>query len=194
MKLSVAFFLSILFGLAQPPVPRSQSGSSGAPTYVLYRLFFRDIAARDTAAAQLALAGKPGSEELRKSWQKSLFLTEEEASLVRQVATRCNQALDQHHATALPTIMAARASIANRPDGAGVPKPPQDLMALEEGRTDISNGCIRDLRSALGNRTFSKIDVFIRTKFVQKVSSAPPAGSPFGATPPVRLGVAEGSR
>ncbi|HEU5023133.1 MAG TPA: hypothetical protein VFT60_14635, partial [Bryobacteraceae bacterium] len=90
--------------------------------YVLYRLFFRDIAARDDAANRLASAGKPGTEQIRKSWQRSLLLNDSEANLLRLTASRCNQALDRQHTAALPAIQAARANLMSTPVNSAPPK------------------------------------------------------------------------
>jgi len=158
---------------------------------VLYRLFFRHVAALDTAAAQLDAAGKAGGNALRTEYQNSLFLSDAQAALLRQNAVNCNSSLDQQHASALPTITAARASIASLPAGASIAPSPAltaTLATLEQARTDISNACIASLHAGLGDQMFSNIDVFVRTKFVRQVSTVPPPGAPFGATPPTRIG------
>ena len=201
IKIVVGVFLihAVMLGQSAGPVQTtgqpgasSASGPVGAPVYVLYRLFFRHLAALDAQAAKLDAAGQSGGDDLRSSYQKSLLLTDAQIALLKQNAASCNASLDQQHASALPTITAGKAALANLPPGTPPSPPSPSLLAtlatLEQARTDISNGCIASLHAALGDRTFANIDVFIRTKFAQKVSSVPPAGAPFGKTPPVRIG------
>jgi hypothetical protein len=174
---------------------QSASGAPGAPAYVLYRLFFRHVAALDAEAAKLDAAGQAGGADLRASYQKSLLLSGAQIALLKQNAASCNTSLDQQHASALPTITAGRAALTNLPPGTGAAPPSPSVLAtlaaLEQTRTDISNGCIASLHAALGDRTFANIDVFVRTKFAQKVSKVPPSGAPFGNTPPARMQAAK---
>jgi hypothetical protein len=158
--------------------------------YVLYRLFFRDVAAREATADQLDAAGKAGGNDLRASYQKSLLLTDAQAALLKQSAASCNSSLDQQHAGALPVLAAARANLATLPAGASLAPSPaliSTLASLEQARTEISNACIASLHAALGDRMFMNIDVFVRTKFAQKVSAVPPRGAPSGNTPPMEI-------
>jgi hypothetical protein len=199
IKAAAGIFLLHLAAFAQSSPPggtvgaSGASGASGAPVYVLYRLFFRDVAAKDATALQLDAAGQPGGSDLRGSYQKSLFLSDAQAALLKQNAASCNSSLDQQHASALPTIAALRAALASLPPGAAIPPPPASIAALEQTRTDISNACIASLHAALGDKTFANIDVFVRTKFARKVSLVPPANSPFVSTPPTRLGATSGA-
>ena len=165
------------------------TAAAGPPAYVLYRLFFRHIAASQTQASKLDAAGKAGGADLRNEYRKSLFLNASQASLLIQSAQACNASLDQQHANALPTIAAARAALAAAP--AGTPKTPsvsllETLASLEQARTNISNQCIANLHVALGDRMFSNVDVFVKTKFAQKVSKV----TPSWAVPPTRLAAA----
>jgi len=200
VRVVAGIILPALFVLGQTdaPVVRATasgapaSGAASAPVYVLYRLFLRHVAAVDAEAAKLDADGKTGGNELRASYQKSLLLTDVQAALLKQSAASCNASLDRQHASALPAISAARAALVNAPPGKVEPSPPSALAAiaaLDQARTDISNGCIASLRAALGGRVFANIDVFVRTKFSQKVSKIPPAGAPFSAARPTRLGL-----
>jgi len=196
-KVVAGLFLIQLFTLAQSNTPgqpgaSSASGPVGAPVYVLYRLFLRHVAALDAEAAKLDAAGQAGGDDLRGSYQKSLLLNDAQAALLKQNAASCNAALDQQHASALPTITAGKAALTSLPAGTAAQPPSPSLLAalasLEQARTDISNGCIASLHAALGDHTFANIDVFVRTKFAQKVSKVPPAGVPFNGKPPTRMG------
>lgn len=118
----------------------------------------------------------------RACYQKSLLLTPAQAATLKQNASQCNQALDQHQQKAQPAIAAVQAQAAS---SAGPFTPPPQLVALEQERTAISNTCIQNLHAALGDRKFMDIDVFVRTRFAQKVSAIPPANAPFADVPVV---------
>ncbi len=130
---------------------------------------------------------------MRESYQKALFLTDNQAALLKQNAANCNAALDQHHSAALPAIEAARATLSRIPPGGPIPPLPPATAALEQARTDISNGCISSLHAALGDRIFSNIDVFLGTKFARTVSPISLPHGQAGNGPPIRVGAAIGS-
>ena len=165
------------------PVPAAAKG--GPPIYVLYRLFFRDIAAMDAAAAKSDAAGQPGGTLARGWYQSILLLTAADAATLKQSASQCNQALDQLQQTAQPAIAAVQAQLTVLSPTAA---PPPQLVALEQQHTAVSNTCIQNLHSALSDKKFTDIDVFVRTKFAQKVSSVPPPNAPFANVPIVRAG------
>lgn len=139
----------------------------------------------DAAAAKSDAAGQPGGSLARGWYQSILLLTDADAATLKRSASQCNQALDQHQQTAQPAIAAVQAQLTVLSPTA--PPPPQ-LVALEQQRTAISNTCIQNLQAALGNKKFRDIDVFVRTKFAQKVSSVPPPNAPFANIPIVRAG------
>lgn len=48
------------------------------------------------------------------------------------------------------------------------------LTQLEQGRADISNGCILALQSSLSKRTFQNIDVYVQTVLATRASATQP--------------------
>jgi len=172
---------------SQVSAPAATPGGapSGPPTYILYRLFFRDIAAQDAAAAKSNAQGMPGGNLARKHYQQILSLTDAEAAALKQSAGQCNLTLDQHQQKAQPTILAMQQAQAASSDPGSLPA---QLAALENERTAISNACIQSLQATMGTRKFADIDVFVRTKFAQKISAIPPANAPFAHTPVSRTG------
>jgi len=171
---------------AQTAAPSTPGATTaGPPIYVLYRFFFRDIAAMDAAAAKADAAGPPGGAQARGWYQAILALTDAEIAALKESASQCNQSLDQFQQTTVqPAIAAVQAQ--HIPFSASAP-PPQ-LVALEQQRTAISNACIQKLQSALGNKKFTDIDVFVRTRFAQHVSPLPPSNAPFANMPVTRVG------
>ena len=186
MNCGLALFLVAPLSLLAQTLTTATQGTpqSGAPVYVLYRLFFRDVAQMDTIAAQLDAAGKSGGDKLRGWYQQSLVLTADEAAVLKQSAVNCNQALAQHQQQVQPVVTAVQSQLATLVTPPASFTPPPQLVALETQRTAISNTCIQNLHSALGDRKFTDIDVFVRTKFAQRVSAIPP----FANAPITRIG------
>jgi hypothetical protein len=139
----------------------------------------------DAAAARSDATGHPSGEQARGWYQSILFLTSAEAATLKQIAADCNQSLDQFQQT---MVQPAIATVQSQQPPFSASAPPPQLVALEQQRTAISNTCIQNLQTALGNRKFRDIDVFVRTKFAQKVSHLPPPNAPFANTPIVRTG------
>jgi hypothetical protein len=186
---SICLLPLLVAGQTGPPSAAGATPSVSAPIHILYRLFFRDVAALDAAAAKSDAAGLAGGNEARGWFQTSLFLTPAQASALKQSARDCNQALDQHQQKAQPVIDAVRAQAASSASTGSVP--PQ-LAALEQERTAISNTCMQNLHTALGDRKFTDIDVFVRTRFAERVSAIAPPGAPFANAPITRLGAGGG--
>jgi hypothetical protein len=189
LKLMAGLCLLPLSVAAQTGTPPAVGAtpSTDVPIHVLYRLFFRDVAALDAAAAKSDAAGLAGGDEARAWFQTSLFLTPAQASALKQSASDCNQALDRHQQKAQPAIDAARAQNASSTGSV----PPQ-LAALEQERIAISSTCMQNLHTALGDRKFKDIDVFVRTRFAGRVSAVAPKGAPFANAPITRLGAGGG--
>jgi len=116
-----------------------------------------------------------------RSWYGSILrLAPSQLAALKKSAQDCSTSLDQHQQKAMPAIAAAKAQNGGS-NGPHVVRP--QLVALEQERTAISFGCIQNLQTAMGNRKFNDIDVFVRSTFAQKVSKLPPAGAPFAKLP-----------
>ena len=186
VKIICAVYLSASALSAQVAVTAASGpASSGTPAYILYRLFFRDIAALEAAAAKSDAAGLSGRDLAPRGYQRALSLSDAEKVALNKTAAECNLTLDQHQQKAQPIILAMQKANAALSAAGSLP---DQLAALENERTAISNACIQSFQSAIGARKFADIDVFVRTKFAQKVSAILPANAPFGDTPVKRTG------
>lgn len=185
MRYSSCFLLLLAFALTSPGANAQSAAQVANP--VLYRLFFRDIAALENAAGKFDAAHKADADFLRNKYQGALFLTASQTGHLKADAAMCNSILDKQHTDAMPVILAARAKAMARPSGSA-PLFDPSVVALDQARDEISNGCIQSLRSDLGTQTFQKIDIFLRTKFAAQVSSAAPSGAPFANRPVTQMG------
>lgn len=169
--------------------PRAAPDTVAAPLSqeVLYRFFFRHLAALDELAASRDAVGK--GDVWRTHEQRAAGLTGAEGQAMKQVAFDCNRAvagLDERYRGTLADI---RAQIPR-----GQPMPAEhraELRRLRQERTQIVRAHVEQLRSALGGASFQKLDAYLHARFhgsLQPGSGtvqphawpAPPAAVPAG--------------
>ena len=172
----LVFATAMVAQVGRPPVPPSPPPAtpSSLPADVLYRAFFRHVEALDQAAAAVeSKQGKNGS-DLRNYYQRILGLTDQEAAVLKQVASACNHAVQQQDERARNVINAARSQTPRLlASAAAIPAPPAALKQLGEGRTSISTAYLQSLQSSLGSGAATKLDDYVRKKFAPNVSSVP---------------------
>ncbi len=164
-------------------LPTTQAPPTGVPVYGLYRAFFQHVASLENSASDLEARGnKGGGSDLRKFYEKALGLTPPEAAQLKKSAASCNSQLAQQDSQAKTVVANAHAAAAaaaglNTAQGLTQPLPSTaltQLQQLEQGRTAISNSCIQSLQSSLSARTFSNIDLYVKTVIAGHASASHP--------------------
>ena len=173
-----------------PPVPSIPvRPPSNIPTPILYRIFFQHIVAVDGVAANLDAQGKPGGSDFRAWYQNSIRLSDQDTAALKQNAAACTQAVAAQEVQIKAIVDQFHAANPKLPKSGTLPPPPPQLQLLVQGRTDITNGCIQTLQSALSAGTFTKVDSYVRYRFSQNLSVQVPAaisktaGKPYPAPP-----------
>jgi hypothetical protein len=149
----------------------------------LYRFFFRHLATLDQVAAQLDSQGKSG-DGLRTHEQRFSGLTEGEGASLKQVAYDCNQAVK---AVETKAQAAVKAQTVPSPGGRNLSSPAA-LATRAQARADISgivNSHIDQLRTALGDASFEKLDAYVKAT-VQAIATIPSSGKPLASATKLR--------
>jgi len=155
---------------ARPQQPHTKA----VPDHVLYSIFFRQIANLDQAANKMDSEGKNGN-ELRTHVQRAAGLQESEGVILKQVAADCNKALRDNEAQAREIITRMHAQY---PKGAYLKlAPPAELVQLDEDRKQIVNEHITQLRTALDEPSFARLDGYMRSLIKTTVTELPAARS-----------------
>jgi hypothetical protein len=114
----------------------------------LYRLLFKEVAAFQNEAAQLASQGKP-STFVSTYHQKQFQLDASQAAELIQIALPCAQqiqSLDNHARLIVQQVKKQY----GKSQGAAVPPPPAALAELEALRTSIVLAAANSIASAFG--------------------------------------------
>jgi len=130
------------------------------------------VANLDRVAAQEEARGKDG-DKWRTHDQRAAGLSEDEGTIVRQVAHDCNQAvstMDAHIQMEASTLRT------NNPTGQGRNTPlPATLEYRWQQRIQIITSHIDQLRSMLGEDSFQKLDGYVHREFEPNVMTVPGA-------------------
>jgi transglutaminase/protease-like cytokinesis protein 3 len=154
----------------------SESGSQEVPDYITYRIFFSHVDELDLEADKLDAQGKDGN-DLRTHDQRLSGLTDGEAALMKQIAHDCNQNLQTQKAKVHEDIEAYRAQ--NHAHAGSMP--PGEMEKSIEMRNETVTSHLAELRSALGENSFQKLDKYVRNMIQPKLITAPiakPARTP----------------
>ena len=155
-----------------PPEEGSLDGASGSGnksnTAVTYAFFFTHLDNLDRAAdKEAALGHEKAAVEWRTHEQSAAGLDAQEARLMKQVAYDCNQLVADKE-TEIRALMAGFRQ--QHPNGEFLTLPkPQELYVLWQDRVQIIEQHIDQLRSALGEAGFLKLDSYIRANFAPQV-------------------------
>lgn len=158
-----------------PPEEGSLDGASGSGnksnTTVTYSFFFTHLDNLDRAAdKEAALGHEKAAVEWRTHEQLAAGLDAQEARLMKQVAIDCNQLVAEKEAQIRALMDDFRQQ---HPNGEFLTLPkPQELYVLWQDRLQIIDRHIDQLRSALGEEGFGKLDSYVRANFVPNVVKA----------------------
>lgn len=156
------------------PVGTKQSPSSSqAREHIVYRQFFRHLAALKQRAAEMETQGKSGK-AFRTHYKDKIGLKDKEANLIDEIAAECDRETAKVDAKAQRIIESTRARV---PIGQVVssdqlPPPPPELKKLQRQRDMIVMRARYRLVSELGAYGFQRVDDFIKLNFARDVQPA----------------------
>jgi hypothetical protein len=127
---------------------------------VMYRILFREIAAYQNQADQLAAQSQPDG-FVRNYHRQVLQLSSEQAAQLIQIALSCVpqiQAIDDQASA----IIAAVKNQYGRSPGVAVPPPPPALQQLEAQRTAVVLSAADSVAAAFGPTEFASFESLVR--------------------------------
>jgi hypothetical protein len=175
-----------------PPLPvgrsvaivtgKSASGNTAKTnaTQGTYSFFFSHLDHLDQEAdRQAALGNEQAATEWRTYEQLAAGLNAHQGKLLKQVAHDCNQALEKKDREIRALVKAFRDQ---HPNGAFLKAPPPpELEVLWQGRLQIIDQHIAQLRSLLGEERFLYLDAYVHSAFasdqVSRVTAPVKGGS-----------------
>jgi non-ribosomal peptide synthetase component F len=148
-----------------PSLPAQQpSGTTLTPQPmrrdVRYRILFREIAAYQGIAAQLAAQSKPNAFVLNYLTQ-ALQLTSTQADQLNSIALPCAQQIQVIDRQAAAIIQAARGKY-GLSEGVAVPPVPAELVQLEAQRTALILAAVSTITDAFGPSQFATFDSMVQ--------------------------------
>lgn len=144
------------------PSPNSKE----VPEYVVYSFMFSKVDVLNERAAQLRSLGRI-KEDPALPLQREANLTKEQAQSISEIASACRREIKLQDEKAETVVKAFRAQFPNGiiPKGVVPPAPPPELRAMWEERNAIVLRARDQLRAALGEETFSRLDNFAKFHF-----------------------------
>jgi hypothetical protein len=116
-------------------------------------------------ADQLKAQGKDDT-KVRTAIQKSAQLSDQETSLLNQVAQQCNASYDAATSAGVAAVDNLRAQYPPVP-GAALPAVlTQQVAALEAQRTAIIAGCMQQLQAGMANTRFGHLVLYVLVNIV----------------------------
>jgi hypothetical protein len=148
----------------------SDQQSVTAPEHVIYGLLFREVAAFKKAARDKESKGQDGS-VLRKHHKEHLNLSDDEDAALARIAEETDADVRKTDKEARKLIDKERA---RHPDGKlkegeALPAPPEALGTLQQKREARVLKGRDDLRAAVGEAEFKRLDEFIRRDITGKM-------------------------
>lgn len=135
--------------------PAGALAAQTAPDYIVYRVFFSHVAEREQMAAQLEAQGK-NAEDLRAHDWQAAGLTADEGSSMKQIALNCIQALSDQSEHMRAELAAQGVQPSNSASASNQP------LQQYEHRSGIVNDHITQLKQALSDESFAKLDKYVR--------------------------------
>jgi hypothetical protein len=144
--------------------------AADVPEHVVYGLLFREVAAFRRKAEQMRDRGQDAS-ALRDFHKQRAKLNDREAQALDQAADDCVRALAPLDNKAKALIQADRA---HHPGGLlqpgeALPLPPAKLKDLEQQRRKVILGARDQLRAAMGETEFQRLDQFARQDIADRI-------------------------
>ncbi len=171
-KFPVPVLALVLSTLVWCPVAWAQTVEPPSPSEFL--IFFLHLANLDAAADRALAKGNPNASAWKSFDQRAAGLTDDQGTIIKEVAYACNQALSDHDAA----IQKAAALSAGEPTVTISADPPI-------GRMDIVGAAVEELQSRLGEEVFQTLVSYVHAAFAPglKEVSVSPATAPTESVP-----------
>ena len=162
-------------------VPPQSSVSQDIPQYVVYSQVFRHIKELNRKADEEDRLGRDGK-HFRGLYKQMAKLDDLQSSLLDQIATETNDAIDKLNVRAMQIIKEIRAK---HPDGKLAPgelppAPPAELGELSAKRRDLILQARERLRSVFGEDEFQRFDKFVQERVKPAIRRLDGSGGPQG--------------
>lgn len=134
------------------------------PEYVRYMFLFAHHHFNMKKAAELEKQGKDGS-KFHSMFKHRADLSDEDALILDQVTSDCEQALAQQDAKAQAVIDAFRSRypVGDLPAGVNLPPPPPELATMQEERNAIILRARDRLHAEFGDAKFNRFETFVKS-------------------------------
>lgn len=147
-----------------------------------FRAYFVRVAAIESLADQLKGEGKDDT-AVRRTIQDDAGLSDQETTLLKQVAQQCNAAYSVHSAAAASVVSGLRQQY---PPSSGRPAPPavtRQLAALEAEGSAIIAGCMQQIAEWMGPARFGYFRGYVALSVARNLKQ--------GAVPPSAKGTSD---
>lgn len=148
------------------------------PDYTLFRFFFLHVAALERAADSLKAQGKD-DEYMRAMLRSSAHLTDQEATLIKNVAANCNAGYAAATQQGMAALSAARADHLAAPATPVSPAAVQQANALEQQRQQVILNCVATLQAQMLPFRFQTLHDYVVANIgptIKRASSTASAG------------------
>lgn len=155
----------------------AQANGQGIPEHVTYDVLFRQIAAFKRKADDLDRRGG-GGDDLRKYVYHEAKLSDEQARKLDKIQSDYMRVVAKMDDKAKKIIEEARAQHPHGrlQEGQPLPEPPQQLMALQEKRNNLTMQARALVREALGEQEFQRFGEFVKEHIAAKLKPIEPRG------------------
>lgn len=152
---------------------RESPNPASAPEHVIYRQFFRHIAALKSRAKEVEREGRSGK-KLRAHYKDKMGLSDQHARLLDQIAADTEREVAVLDAKAKKIIdeLYARYPKGVVPSGEQLPPPPAELQKLQRERDYSTLRARHRLQTMLGEHGFRQADEFLKLNFAPNVRPA----------------------
>ena len=158
-------------GLKEKPVNLKKPADSTkyalqyVPDDIVYSQIFRHLEELNKKADEDEQKGKNGR-GLRDLYKDTAQLNEQQARQLDHIAAKTNRATKELDARARQIIDAVRAQTPDRKlqKGQAPPRPPQELIYLNNSRRELIVQAVGELRANLGEEEFGRFSQFVNQK------------------------------
>lgn len=156
-------------GQAQPD-NAAQSQAAEVPKHIIYGILFRERAKLNQKAHEKEVKGEDGS-PLRKYHKDKLKLDDAQSAVLDNIADETNRKVALVDKKALKIIEAERSRHpgGKLKDGELPPPPPLELKTLQQERDALVLQRREQLRQALGDTEFQRVDEFLQQDITSKM-------------------------
>lgn len=166
--------LAFKFQPSQGQNQHRQQPAQSIPDYEVYHQLFHSHVAMKKKAEELEKLGRDGK-FLRGFYKREAKLNDEQANVLDQIASSCEEEVAKQDAKAGAAIDEALAKNGNGklPEGTSPPEPPAKLKRLWDERNAIILRAKDHLQAAFGAQEFKRFEGFVKSNVESRMTSEP---------------------